>query len=180
MELARRTVIRSFQFPKIEWSWIPLALLVGVLVLLLAYPLALLLIKSFVVSRPGQPNVWSITGWVEAFTDPNLAIAIGNTFYLAVLRIVITSVLAIFFAWIVARTDTPLKSFIEIALWLGFFLPLLPMTMGWIMLLDPYNGLINKLLMNIFALGKPPFDIYSYWGIVWCHIAFSIPSAFCF
>jgi len=78
----------------------------------------------------------------------------------------------------VTRTDTPLKGFIEIALWLGFFLPLLPMTMGWILLLDPYNGLINKLLMNVLALKQPPFDIYSYWGIVWCHIAFSTSVRF--
>ena len=178
MELTRRTAFRPFQFPKIEWSWIPLTALVGVLILFLAYPLALLLIKSFVISRPGQANVWAVKGWVEAFTDPNLGVAIGNTFYLAFLRVVITTVLAIFFSWVVTRTDTPLKGVIEIALWLGFFLPLLPMTMGWIMLLDPYNGLVNKLLMKIFALGKPPFDIYSYWGIVWCHIAFSTSVRF--
>jgi iron(III) transport system permease protein len=178
MELTRRTPVRGFQIPKIEWSWIPLTLLVGLLIVLLAYPLALLLIKSFVVSRPGQDNVWAINGWVEAFTDANLAVAIGNTFYLALLRVVITTVLAIFFAWVVTRTDTPFKGFIEIALWLGFFLPLLPMTMGWILLLDPYNGLINKLLMNSFGLTQPPFDIYSYWGIVWCHIAFSTSVRF--
>ena len=134
MELTRRTAFRTFQIPKIEWSWIPLSLLVGLLIVLLAYPLALLLIKSFVVSRPGQDNVWAINGWVEAFTDANLAVAIGNTFYLAFLRVVITTVLAIFFAWVVTRTDTPLKGVIEVTLWLGFFLPLLPMTMGWILL----------------------------------------------
>jgi len=178
MELTRRTALRALQFPKIEWSWIPLTLLVGLLIVLLAYPLALLLIKSFVVSGPGQDNVWAINGWVEAFTDANLAVAIGNTFYLAFIRVVVTTVLAIFFAWVVTRTDIPLKGFIEIALWLGFFLPLLPMTMGWILLLDPYNGLINKLLMKVFALSQPPFDIYSYWGIVWCHIAFSTSVRF--
>ena len=144
MELTRRVVFRTVQFPRISWTWIPLALLVGLLILILAYPLALLFVKSFVISRPGQPTVWAVNGWVEAFTDVNLAIAIGNTFYLAFVRVIITSVLAIFFAWVVTRTDTPLKGFIEVALWLGFFLPLLPMTMGWILLLDPYYGLINK------------------------------------
>jgi iron(III) transport system permease protein len=162
----------------VSWSWIPLALLVGFLILVLAYPLVLLFIKSFVGSRPGQPTVWAITGWVEAFTDVNLAIAIGNTFYLALVRVIITSALAIFFAWVVTRTDTPLKGFIEVALWLGFFLPLLPMTMGWILLLDPYYGLMNKFLMNVFALSQPPFDIYSYWGIIWCHLAFSTSVRF--
>ena len=178
MELTRRVVFRTVQFPRISWTWIPLALLVGLLILILAYPLGLLFVKSFVISRPGQPTVWAVNGWVEAFTDVNLAIAIGNTFYLAVVRVIITSVLAIFFAWVVTRTDTPLKGFIEVALWLGFFLPLLPMTMGWILLLDPYYGLINKFLMKVFALSQPPFDIYSYWGIIWCHLAFSTSVRF--
>ncbi len=151
MELTRRVVFRTVQFPRISWTWIPLALLVGILIFILAYPLGLLLVKSFVASRPGQPTVWSINGWVEAFTDANLALAVGNTFYLAFLRVVITTALAIFFAWVVTRTDTPFKGFIEVTLWLGFFLPLLPMTMGWILLLDPYNGLINKFLMKVFA-----------------------------
>ena len=178
MELTRRVALRTLQFPRVSWSWIPLALLVGLLILVLAYPLVLLFIKSFVGSRPGQPTVWAVTGWVEAFTDVNLAIAIGNTFYLALVRVIITSALAIFFAWVVTRTDTPLKGFIEVALWLGFFLPLLPMTMGWILLLDPYYGLMNKFLMNVFALSQPPFDIYSYWGIIWCHLAFSTSVRF--
>ena len=178
MELTRRVVFRTVQFPRISWTWIPLALLVGLLILILAYPLALLFVKSFVISRPGQPTVWAVNGWIEAFTDVNLAIAICNTFYLAFVRVIITSVLAIFFAWVVTRTDTPLKAFIEVALWLGFFLPLLPMTMGWILLLDPYYGLINKFLMKVFALSQPPFDIYSYWGIIWCHLAFSTSVRF--
>lgn len=178
MELTRRVVFRTVQFPRITWTWIPLSLLVGLLILILAYPLALLFVKSFVISRPGQPTVWAVNGWVEAFTDVNLAIAIGNTFYLAFVRVVITSVLAIFFAWVVTRTDTPLKGFIEVTLWLGFFLPLLPMTMGWILLLDPYYGLINKFLMKVFALSQPPFDLYSYWGIIWCHLAFSTSVRF--
>jgi iron(III) transport system permease protein len=87
-------------------------------------------------------------------------------------------VLAIFFAWVVTRTDTPLKAFIEIMLWLGFFLPLLPMTMGWILLLDPHYGLINRFFVNVLGFSQAPFDIYSYWGIIWCHIAFSTSVRF--
>jgi iron(III) transport system permease protein len=32
--------------------------------------------------------------------------------------------------------------------------------------------------MKIFGLAAPPFDIYSYWGIIWCHIAFSTSVRF--
>jgi iron(III) transport system permease protein len=179
MELIRRTpLLKGIQLPKVSWSWIPVLLLVGILVIILAYPLGLLFLKSFAISRPGQETVWGIGGWIEAFTDANLPMAVGNTFFLAFARIIITSVFAIFFAWVVTRTDTPFKGFIEMALWLGFFLPLLPMTLGWILLLDPYNGLLNKFLTNTFGFTSALFDIYSYWGIIWCHLAFSTSVRF--
>jgi iron(III) transport system permease protein len=86
--------------------------------------------------------------------------------------------LAIFFAWVITRTDTPFKSFIEFMLWLGFFLPALPMTVGWILLLDPRFGILNKWIMDLFGLSEAPFNIYSYWGIVWAHLAFSTSIRF--
>ncbi len=173
IEVSRPADLNKFQFARFSWSAIFAFLVLGILILLLAYPIVMLFLKSFVASRPGQPAVWTINGWVAAFTDSKLPIAVGNTFFLALMRVVITSGLAIFFAWVVTRTDTPLKGFIEVMLWLGFFLPLLPMTMGWILLLDPHNGLINKLFFNVFGVSQAPFDIYSYWGIIWCHLAFS-------
>ena len=171
-------VLRKFQFPRLAWNSIPALLIIAMLIALLAYPVGLLFLKSFVSSRPGQPSVWTIQAWVEVFSDKKLPLALGNTFSLAFVRVALTSALAIFFAWVVTRTDTPFKGFIELALWLGFFLPLLPVTMGWILLLDPHDGLINNWLVGIFGLSKAPFDIYSYAGIVWCHLAFSTSVRF--
>lgn len=177
-ELAWPAVLRGLSFPKGSWRSIPALLLIAFLILLLAYPIGLLFVKSFVASRPGHPTVWTLNGWVAAFTDAKLPVALGNTFFLAFVRVIITSGLAIFFAWVVTRTDTPLKGFIEMALWLGFFLPLLPITMGWVLLLDPHYGLINKFFMRIFGLSEAPFNIYSYGGIIWCHLAFSTSVRF--
>lgn len=176
--LTRPQSLKKFRIPSFSWRAIAAFLLIAFLFIVLAYPVALLFIKSFVASRPGQPVVWTIEGWRAAFGDGKLPIALWNTLSLAFVRVVITTGLAIFFAWIVTRTDTPLKGFIELALWLGFFLPLLPMTMGWILLLDPHYGIINKALMRLFGLAEAPFDIFSYWGIVWCHLAFSTSVRF--
>jgi iron(III) transport system permease protein len=148
------------------------------MLLVTAYPVGLIFLKSFVSSRPGQPATWGLQGWIGAFSDRALLSVLVNTFSLALVRIAISSVLAIFFAWVVTRTDTPLKGLIEFALWFGFFLPLLPMTMGWILLLDPHYGLINKGLMRLFNLALAPFNVFSYWGIIWCHLAFSTSVRF--
>jgi iron(III) transport system permease protein len=178
MEIAWPALFRRVRFPQWSWGLVPGLLVIGLLILILAYPVGLLFVKSFVSSRPGQPAVWTLSGWIAAFTDATLPIAIGNTFFLASVRVAISSGLAIFFAWVVTRTDTPLRGFIEIALWLGFFLPLLPMTMGWVLLLDPHYGLINKFLMSLFGFSEAPFNIYSYGGIIWCHLAFSTSVRF--
>jgi iron(III) transport system permease protein len=178
MELGWPGLLRRPSFPKWSWRSLPALLLVGVLIAVLAYPIGLLFIKSFVASRPGQPTIWTLNGWVAAFSDARLPAVLGNSFSLAFARVTITTGLAIFFAWVVTRTDTPLKGFIEMSLWLGFFLPLLPMTMGWILLLDPHYGLINKFLTRFFAVSESPLNIYSYWGIVWCHLAFSTSVRF--
>ena len=177
-EIPKPVVFKRLHLPKFQWSSLLAIFLIAILILLLAYPIALLFVKSFVASRPGHPAVWTIHGWIAAFTDARLPIALGNTFFLASVRVVITSALAIFFAWVVTRTDTPLKGFIEVMLWLGFFLPVLPMTMGWILLLDPHNGLANKFLINVLGLAEAPFNLYSYWGIIWCHLAFSTSMRF--
>lgn len=174
----QKLMFERIGFQHFNWNWFFLVLFFAIAISVLAYPIALLLLKSFVVSRPGHAIEWGLIGWIRAFSDTNLLIAMLNTFGLAIVRVALTVVLAIFFAWVVTRTDTPFKGFIEFALWLGFFLPMLPMTMGWILLFDPYYGVLNKLIMSVFLLSEPPFNIYSYGGIVWCHLAFSTSIRF--
>jgi iron(III) transport system permease protein len=70
-------------------------------------------------------------------------------------------------AWTIARTDLPGRDWFEFAFWLSFFLPPLTVTLSWILLLNPQYGLINQALK---PLGIGPFNIYSFWGIVWTHL----------
>lgn len=144
-----------------------LLLVVGFLVLT---PLALMILNSFQIARPGQPIVWGMDGWVKAFTTPGIVKAMTNTFTLAITRQAIALVLGCFFAWLIARTDIPMKGFLEFFFWLSFFLPALPEAMGWILLLDPKYGLLNQGLMSLGVASQPLFNIYSFWGIVWAHL----------
>jgi iron(III) transport system permease protein len=142
------------------------------------YPIALLFVRSFQVNRLGEPVVWGLASWTGAFSDPSVWPALANTLALALVRTVISTALAMFFAWVVTRTDTPLRGTIERVLVLGFFLPVLPITMGWILLLDPHVGLINRLVMNVLGAETAPFNIFSYGGIVWVHLPFSTSIRF--
>ncbi len=73
-------------------------------------------------------------------------------------------------AWYLARNDVFGKRTIMYALWLAFFLPILPATLGWILLLDPNYGIINAHLRDWLSIRGPVFDIYSLAGITWVHL----------
>ncbi len=147
-----------------------MAILIIVVAFLVLTPLALMILNSFQTARPGQPIVWGLEGWVKAFTTPGIIKAITNTFSLAITRQAIALLIGSFFAWLIARTDLPMKGTLEFFFWLSFFLPALPETMGWILLLDPKYGLLNQGLIDIGVLSQPIFNIYSFWGIVWAHL----------
>src|SRR5678816_3744541 len=87
-------------------------------------------------------------------------------FYFPSLLMTVSLLVVSYFAWLIARTDIPLKGTLEFLFWLSFFLPALPQTMGWILLLDPKYGIFNQALHAI-GIAHPVFNIYSFWGIVW-------------
>lgn len=160
---------RSLSLPSLPM--IGLLLVVGFLVLT---PLFLMILNSFQTARPGQPIVWGVEGWVKAFTTPGILKAMTNTFTLAIARQSIALIVGSFFAWLIARTDIPMKGMLEFFFWLSFFLPALPETMGWILFLDPKYGLLNQALINLGLVSQPLFNIYSFWGIVWAHMGGTI------
>lgn len=141
-----------------------LLLLVGCAIL---FPIALIVYQSFTVPvAPGQ-TVLGLAGWQAIFTESTLRAAISNTVLLTLARQVIALPVAVLMAWTIARTDLPGRNWFEFAFWLSFFLPSLTVTLSWILLLDPHYGLVNQMLKTI-SVG--PFNIYSFWGIVWTHL----------
>ena len=158
-------------FLRVSLQGLLLTLLLCVVAFLVLTPLSLLLFNSFQVGRPGGEVVYGLEGWRVALTRPGNLEAIYNSFSLSVVRQLIATVIGILLAWILARTDLPMRKALEFLFWLSFFLPALPATLGWILLLDPKYGLLNQLLLKLPFLSNPPFDIYSYWGITWVHLA---------
>lgn len=90
------------------------------------------------------------------------------------LRAPVAAFIGFLLAWMLIRIRLPLARFIEFSLWLAFFLPLLPVTLSWILLLDPSYGGVNLTIQRVF--GCCTLDIYSIGGILWVHIvASSVP-----
>ncbi len=147
-----------------------IALLFGVVAFLVLTPLILMLLNSFQLGRPGEPTVYGLEGWRQAFNDPSMLSALWNTVSLAVTRQAIALVVGVMLAWLIARTDLPGKNGLEFTFWVSFFLPSLPVALGWILLLDDKFGLLNRWLQALPFIENAVFNVYSFWGIVWVHM----------
>jgi iron(III) transport system permease protein len=153
-------------------------LFVLVIGFLTAYPVWSIFLNSFRVNMPGQPIAYGIDSWVRVFSEPAIMDTIGNSFLLAAGIVFTATPLAVAFCWLLTRTDMPFKKTIEFLLWMGFFLPMSSIALGWILLADPDYGVLNKLFLSFPFFEKAPFNIYSYWGLIWVHLGFSTSIRF--
>jgi iron(III) transport system permease protein len=131
-------------------------------------PLGFLILNSFNTSQLGREISWGLEGWRQAFGAPQTVTALLYSFLLSS-RTFVGIAVAFLISWLLIRVRIPAFAFIEFSLWMAWFLPPLSITIGWIALLDPQNGLINKLLASVLPF-PARLNIYSFTGILWVHL----------
>ena len=154
--------------PRIDTQAVLCTVVLGIVAFCVVFPVLLVVLQSFQVAPPGQPAKYGLDGWRAAFDEPGLRAALLNTLKVTFVRQLLSLPLAVLIAWLLARTDLPGRRWLEFAFWAAFFLPSFTVTLSWILLLDPEYGLINTSLARL--VGAAPFNIYSFWGIVWVHV----------
>lgn len=155
---------------RLELSTLLCSMVLLVLAFVVVYPLFLLLVNSFQVNPLGAEVVWGLNQWTSTLGEPSLAATLGTTFSLALVRQVIAILIGLPIAWLVARTDLPGRRWLEFGFWVAVFLPSLTVLVGWILLLDGYRGVANKLIEGLFGVTQGPIDVFSAWGIVFVHV----------
>src|ERR671918_659667 len=144
-------------------------LMLGFLLITMGLPLLFLLVGSFNLAPPGKAAVYGVENWLRAFSDPGTIRALWMSFLLSLIRLIPAMVLAVLFAWLIARTDMPGGKTIEALCWIAYFVPDFPLTLAWILLLDPHFGFLNAVGKSLPFIDGPVFNPYSFWGIVWVH-----------
>ncbi|MHC2332821.1 ABC transporter permease [Bradyrhizobium sp. USDA 4454] len=154
-----------------------LALLVAILAFLSVYPLSMLLYGSLHSTPPGMAGTFNLDGYRDVITLQS-AVTLLNTVGISLAKTIPSVVLAVLLAWILARTDTPFRGALEVLITLPFFIPPILTAMAWGMLGNPQVGLLNQLYQWITGSETAPINVYSYGGVVWHMMQYSVPFLF--
>jgi iron(III) transport system permease protein len=148
---------------------------------LVLVPLFFLILGSFSTARlPGDFSFESM-GWVnyvKVYTDPGTYELFTNTLIYVSGSSLFGISLAVTLAWLVERTNLPVKLWIYAGVPMTLAAPGMLQAIAWVLLLSPRIGLINKSLQNLFGLEQPPINIYSLGGMVFLEGLRLVPTAF--
>jgi iron(III) transport system permease protein len=145
-------------------------LFVAVIGVVALAPIIAIGVMSFDTSTLTEPYRAGTAAWRALFSDAANFRALGYTLVLAI-RVPIGLFMALIAVWIIVRLDAPGARLFEYLFWFAYFLPGLPVLTGWILLLDPDYGLLNRLAVATGLFSEAPFNIYSAGGIIWTHLA---------
>ncbi len=172
--MARALPVQAATWP-VSYSWFSTATFVMAVMIIgfgswILAPIVVVLVNSFNLAPAGQPAIWTLENWVVAFSQPDVLKALGNTFLVYFGYTVIGFPIGVLIAWTLARTDITKSPGFEFMFWLSFMLPSISTTVGWVFLLDPDVGLLNKGIELLPFVEDSPFNIYSLGGIIWTHL----------
>lgn len=123
------------------------------------------------------PRGLTVDHFANVFRDPATTEAITNTLIIAVSVSVGAALLGVPLAWLVSRTDMPLRRVIHALAVGSFVLPPFLAASAWILLGGPNAGLLNRLLMGVTGL-QHGLNIFSLPGMTFVMILHSYPLVF--
>lgn len=163
----------------ISWKWIIIAACVLFTAYIAVVPLGFLLWQSFFTPQTATKAAeFTFGNYITAYTDTETVRLFGNSVRFSVGVAVLAFVIGTTLAWINERTNTPFKSFFYALSLIPLVIPGILFTVAWILLGSPKIGIINLVVMKIFGLQAPLFDIYSMAGMIWVDGLHYSPMAF--
>lgn len=128
---------------------------------------AIVLWVTFLPGLPGEPGL-TLDNYISALTNKYILDLLLNTLLVGIGTTLLVAFFAITIAWLIQRTDIPLKSLLMSLIAITVLVPTFLKAIGWIMLLSPKIGIINELLRNVLSLTveEGPVSIYGLGGVI--------------
>ncbi len=138
---------------------------------LISTPLLMVLLTAFrgpIDYLPFESNaVFTLENFGRAYGSANIGKTIFDTATFAGGAVLLAFFIGFVMAWLVERTDIPLRNTIFVFALVPIMLPPIASSLAWIFLLGENNGLINVFIRTILPFGeRGPFDIFSLYGMI--------------
>ncbi|HXQ51692.1 MAG TPA: iron ABC transporter permease [Stellaceae bacterium] len=141
-------------------------------------PLAALVYFAFTESTSFAAGGFTFGNFAEAYLHRRIGRLFANSLVYALGSSVLSFALGAATAWIVERTDAPLRRTFHAAALLSFAVPGLLMAMAWTLVLSPNIGWLNAMISAGLGRTAPVFDIYSMSGMIWALASHNFPLAY--
>ncbi len=157
-------------------SLLGFAAIAGLLAVLVALPLAWLAWFSL-TDAEGNPTLGN---FARLLSDPALRKPMAITLGIALGSATLAAIVAIPLAWLVARTDVPLRRAIRALVTASFVTPPFLGAVAWELLAAPNSGMINRLARPLLGLDEYDYvvDIYTAPGVAFCLACYTFPFVF--
>ncbi|MDJ0690873.1 MAG: iron ABC transporter permease [Xenococcaceae cyanobacterium MO_188.B32] len=156
--LVRRGSIANYDFSLIIWL-----VFIAVLLILIGLPIFWLIRNSFFSL---ESESFSLINYQTVSIEPRFREAIYNSLLLATGSSCLSLLLGVPTAWIISRTDLPLKSLWRVLLLLVFAMPPFLGAIAWTLLIAPNSGWLNRIYISLTGAETGIFNAYSMWGAI--------------
>ncbi|NLO16294.1 MAG: iron ABC transporter permease [Clostridiales bacterium] len=145
----------------------------AILIVVVIIPMVMIVYSTFF-----EDGRFDISLFTDIILDPANIGAMQNTVVIALLVTVLGTLVGLFFAWLLGRSDIPLKGLMRSMFTIPYMFPPFFGAMAWELLLSPRSGYLNKWLMATLGLATAPFNINSIGGIVFVEMSYYFPFVF--
>jgi iron(III) transport system permease protein len=145
-------------------------LIAFLLVFFMLFPIYKILVMSFFKEGTFGLGNFTLANYIKYFGTPRIAKSLYNSFYISLMTMVITTILAFFFAYALTRTTILGKGFFYTVAFMPLIAPSIIQALALILLFGR-NGLITA---HLFKTG---WSIYGAWGIIISEVLYCFPHA---
>jgi iron(III) transport system permease protein len=143
-------------------------------------PVLIVLLRSFTTGRLGAFIGFTGENYFRVFADRDIFLMLNNSILYAAGSAALGTGLGGMLAWIVARTNTPGKTLVELMPLYPILMPPIMKNIAWILLLAPKSGILNNMIHQFFGVETQFFNAFSLAGMIWVFGMACVPLGYLF
>ena len=147
------------------------------LLVIVIIPIFMIIYNTFFVKVNGHWT-FDLGMFINQIKDPKNLEAMRNTVVIAIMATIFGTIMGVFYAWLLGRSDIPAKGLMRSLFNIPYMFPPFIGAMAWDMLLGGRGGHFNRFLQATFHLSKAPFNVDSIGSIVFVEVSYYFPFVF--